>query len=264
MSLERCAFFLGCVDLAEPLTLARMIRTSMTALMSTLALAIAFGAAPARRASATVVRALSLAEKTSLAPVVVHAKVERTTAVEAGLRGGIETHILIRVVESIKGGFDPGRTLVVRQSGGQVGRQTSSVSGAATYQVGEEVVLFLEPLNRGEMFVAIGVGIGKYDVAYADGQAWVRHAPKVAALRRRPVDGSTDRSAEISAHGSTEGALEGGAESTTRGVLELAPVLPMKPERLEAFLDRLRQIRDFGADPAFAPPASNEERGDAP
>ncbi|MBK8012268.1 MAG: hypothetical protein IPK13_13045 [Deltaproteobacteria bacterium] len=195
---------------------------------------VVFGAMLPGPARGTVVRALSLAEKTERAPVVVHAKVIRVVGVETERRGEIETHIFIRVVESIKGDFAPDTTLVVRQSGGRIETRAASISGAATYQVGDEVVLFLEPVGRGEMFVAIGIGIGKYDVTYNEGQAWVRHAPKVSTWRVRPGNRGT---------------------RGTRG-MEIAPVSPMKPETLGAFLDRLRQIRDFGTDPEVAAPDS--------
>jgi hypothetical protein len=164
------------------------------------------------RADATVVKAMTLEEKTEAAPLIVHAIVERIES-EWNLPGAsARTLITIRVLETIKGDAAKGETLIVHQSGGRIGDFHQTAPGLSTFEAGEECVLFLEPM--GAYLVELGIGIGKYAIEPAGDEKWVTHAPKVAGYRVSTEDG--------------------------RGRIE--PIAPMKPEPLKLFLKRVRSF----------------------
>src|SRR5437879_1933654 len=72
-------------------------------------------------ASATVVRALSLAEKTGVSGLVVHAIVERVES-DWDLPGqSANTSITLLVIESLKGDVAAGERVIMRQGGGHIG-----------------------------------------------------------------------------------------------------------------------------------------------
>jgi hypothetical protein len=132
-------------------------------------------------ASATVVKAMTLEEKTHSSPVVVRAIVERVESQWEVPDASIETMITVRVLECIKGDAAIGSHLIVRQGGGKIDDLVQTAPGLSTYEPGEEAVLFLEPL--GAYLVEIGIGIGKYGVELKDGEPWVTHVPNVAEAR---------------------------------------------------------------------------------
>lgn len=148
--------------------------------LAALAAGVALLALPAS-SEATVVRALSLAEKCKVAPVIVYGTIERVESQWEVSGSSIETLITVRVVESLRGDAKPESRLVVRQGGGQIGELRQVAAGMSRYEPGEEVVLFLEPL--GAYLVEIGIGIGKYAITPSRGQKWVTHAPEVAQAR---------------------------------------------------------------------------------
>jgi hypothetical protein len=176
------------------------------------ALAVAISCAAALApipAAATVVKAMTLEQKTEASPVVVHALVERVVSEWERDESMIQTLITLKVIEAVKGDLARGERLVVRQGGGRVGDVEQTAPGLSVFEPGEEAILFLEPL--GELYVPIGIGIGKYGIETFGKQKLVTHAPQVAALRHEP-DGRT--------------------------VVE--DVAPMIPEELSAFLKRVR------------------------
>lgn len=192
-----------------------MLRAPAPALPFLLALGL-IAHAP-RPAGATVVRALSLEEKTYAAPVIIHATVERVESAWEIPDSSLHTLVTVRVLESLRGGFAPGDRLTIRQLGGDMGDLHQVVSGQSRYEPAEEVVLFLEP--SGPDYVEIGVGIAKYAIdrfpsPEANGERLVRHAPEVAE-----------------AHLAAGGAVR-----------MIAPVTPMVPEPLPRFLARLRGL----------------------
>jgi hypothetical protein len=73
----------------------------------------------------------------------------------------IITDVTIEVAEFFKGGGSS--TLVVRQPGGEIDGIGQKVSGLASFSEGEEVVLFLEHLEKDKYRVA-GMAQGKYRV----------------------------------------------------------------------------------------------------
>lgn len=160
-------------------------------------------------AQATVVKAMTLEEKTAASPLVVHAVVERVES-EWEVEGArARTLITVRVLEALKGDAAPEQRLILRQGGGHIGDFHQTAPGMSKFEEGEECVLFLEPL--GAMLVEIGIGIGKYGIEDRSGEKWVTFAPNVAAFR--VVQGE-------------------------RGHVEHIP--PMQPEQLRPFLKRVR------------------------
>jgi hypothetical protein len=173
------------------------------------AIALAAIAAPSS-ASATVVKAMTLEEKTQRSPVVVYATVERVESQWDVPDATIETLITVRVVECIKGDVNSGSRLIFRQGGGKIGELIQSAPGMSTYEPGEEVVLFLEPL--GALFVELGIGIAKYGIEIRNGERWVSYFPSVAE-----------------AHVSPNGRI-----------ISVEPPKQMEPEPLASFLKRVR------------------------
>jgi hypothetical protein len=161
-------------------------------------------------ASATVVRGLSLFDKTQIAPLVIRAEVERVEPVWEVPGGSVKTLVTVRVLEVLKGAASPGDHLILRQAGGRIGDFDHRIEGADAWVPGEESVLFLEPL--GEVMVPIGIGIGKYEIEPSPSGKLVTHHPKVALAFHQP----------------------GGSG------MRIEPAQAMEPEPLETFLARLR------------------------
>lgn len=76
--------------------------------------------------------------------------------------GRIYTRVEITVAEVWKGLLATNRFTIVH-GGGVLGEERSEVSGQASYEVGEEVVTFLQFNSRGEG-VSIGLAQGKFQV----------------------------------------------------------------------------------------------------
>ncbi len=181
-------------------------------------LATAVVAAWSSPAAATVVKAMTLMEKAQSAPVILHAIVQGTEVrwVVPGAR--VETLVTIEVIESLKGGFEKGERVTFRRGGGKIGDFEQTAPGLCEYEPGEEVVMFLEPL--GASYVAIGIGIGKYEVEDRQTGKFVEHHPDVAVLK---YGGDSRRPQEIEPHPE------------------------MNPEPLPDFLKRVRSyVRGFG------------------
>lgn len=173
-----------------------------------LALGLALPALP-QTADATVVRALSLREKTEVSKVIVHGLVERVEVSWREPKVFAQTLITIRVIEALKGGHEPGERVIVYRGGGRIGDFHQTAPGLSEYEPGEEVVLFLEPL--GAQYVGIGIGIAKYAVNPSRGEKIVTHAPKVSGATFR--DGQPP-------------------------IIE--PIMPMPPTSLSSFLKEVR------------------------
>lgn len=123
-------------------------------------------------ALATVVMALSMEELTAMAPVVVHGTVQRSVTNWTEDKRGIWTWSEIVVRETLKG--PRAATVLVKQPGGVLEGIGQSVSGAARFQDGEEVVLFLEPaVDERNAYVVLAMAAGKVTLEQTVG-------PKVA------------------------------------------------------------------------------------
>lgn len=149
------------------------------------AVALALSFAPAMIASATVVRALSLEEKTHLAELVVRAEVEAIETRWADGKGFLETRVTWRVVETLKGAARAGEKLTVWQGGGEKDGHVQHIPGTDTFRRGEQAVLFLERGPKSS-WVQIGIGIGKYGIETRGAAKIVTHAPQVSLAVMRP------------------------------------------------------------------------------
>jgi hypothetical protein len=161
-------------------------------------------------AQATVVKALSLEEKTHVAPLVIHALVERVESAWELPGASANTFITLRVLESLRGRADRDARIVMRQGGGRIGDFNQLAAGQSAYEPGEEVVVFLEP--NGSEYVEIGIGIAKYSIQWNGREKIVSHRPEVA-LARIGEDGR---------------------------ILSIRPAEPTPPEPLTTFLKRVR------------------------
>ncbi|MFO0726817.1 MAG: hypothetical protein U1E65_23735 [Myxococcota bacterium] len=139
-------------------------------------------------ASATVVRAMSLEEKTNACPVIVLAEVQSQETHWVRPGGSAETVFTLKVKESLKGDLKVGSTFTLLQAGGRIGEFLHEVPGQSSWKKGEQAVLFLERFER--HYVEVGVGIGKYGIEPSAKGPMVTHNPKVAVAvidRGRPM-----------------------------------------------------------------------------
>lgn len=171
-----------------------------------LAVSASFWAPPAE---ATVVKALSLREKSEIAPVVVHGIVQRVDVQWKRPGAFVQTLITVKITEALKGGHETGEVITVYRGGGKIGDFNQTAPGLSQYEPGEELVLFLEPI--GATYVGIGIGIAKYAISMQRGERTVTHSPKVSGVTF--IEGSPP-------------------------VIE--HILPMAPTPLPAFLKTLR------------------------
>jgi len=112
-------------------------------------------------AGATSVMGVDLDQLTRQSDVVVHGTVKGKASRWSGDGRRILTDVQIEVRESFKG--SPSRTVTVQQPGGVVGDIGQRVDGLATFEVGEEVVVFLERWGS-QHFQVTGAAQGKFRV----------------------------------------------------------------------------------------------------
>lgn len=118
-------------------------------------------------ARATVVVDLPLEEMARQAPLVVQGFVEARTSSWSDDGERIITRTQIRVTGNLKGAS--GSYITLRQTGGEVDGLIAHIPGDARLQVGEEVVLFLEPLARHrDEFVLAGMAASKFRIRRDD------------------------------------------------------------------------------------------------
>lgn len=136
-------------------------------------------------AHATTLVALDVETMAKASDAIVQGTVESVEpkAVAGGSR--IVTQVTVKVSQTWKGSV-PAR-IVVTQPGGVVGNIGQHVSGVATFEVGEEVVAFLEA--RGANYIVTGMVQGKYRVERSpDGKsAGVTRAAEADALLIDPA-----------------------------------------------------------------------------
>lgn len=125
------------------------------------ALAFAIGsAAPAR---ATTFDHITVEQLTQRSELVLHGRVLETRVYPAGPNRlpGIHTEVVLAVDEALKGAPDS----VVRfwVHGGRIGDRMRVVHGQATFEAGEEVVVFLFRNEAGALWPT-GMGRGKWSV----------------------------------------------------------------------------------------------------
>jgi hypothetical protein len=110
---------------------------------------------------AAVVERMTLEDLVARSPIIVHARVERTSAAWDDLTGVIWTHTELVLQEGLKG--RPGNLIRVSEPGGVVGEVGQSVEGMPRFIPGEEVVVFLYRTPQG-LWRVRGLGQGKFTV----------------------------------------------------------------------------------------------------
>jgi hypothetical protein len=113
--------------------------------------------------SATVLLALDVEDLAVMSPVVL---VGEVNTVESGWnsdRTKIHTRVQITPVEVMKGPSDLG-TVTVKFLGGKVGDTVAHLPGVPRFEVGEKVLVFLEPREDKEGYLPVGFYQGKFKV----------------------------------------------------------------------------------------------------
>jgi hypothetical protein len=128
--------------------------------------------------------------------------------------GQIWTWHRIEVEREIRGSAPDEREVIVETMGGQLGEIGMRVEGEATFRLGERVVVFAHGGGPYAAFRTVGMGQGVMRVRRENGVDTVRQSREGLLLVRRDARGRLKRSF---------GALQ-------------------EPERLDAFLLRLREI----------------------
>ena len=118
------------------------------------------------------------ASATSVAPLTVEQVTDASTYIVRGTvghvwtatddHGMVWTYAKVAVSQVLKGPDSPSE-LVVRSPGGTQGDVTTVVSGVARYSETEDVLLFLDQNNSGQLGT-VGLGLGKYTVRRAPGE----------------------------------------------------------------------------------------------
>jgi hypothetical protein len=114
-------------------------------------------------AGATVLVALQVEDLAQMSPVVL---VGEVNTVESGWnpeKTRIHTRVQITPIEVLKGPADLG-TVKVKFLGGQVGETVAHLPGAPHFEVGEKVLVFLEPRKDQDGYLPVGFYQGKYKV----------------------------------------------------------------------------------------------------
>lgn len=138
-------------------------------------LVVAAAICVALTAHATVLVPLDTRALTERAERIVLGTVESKVARWSDDHQAIYTDVTIRVTRAYKGAVKPGERVVVRREGGVVDGMGMRVYGAATFTVGEEVVVFME--TRGNAMWTVGMTQGKLRVTVgADGVKQVARA----------------------------------------------------------------------------------------
>lgn len=145
---------------------------------------LALSAAPAR---GTTVLDLPLPAMAQRAQLVVRGSVT-AQKVEWDVNGKIVTRTFVRVARTLKGAAP--RDVVVRQPGGELDGMKMAVSGTARFEVGEDVVLFLEASEpvAGE-YVLLTMGGGKFAVKKSSQGTVLERSTTGLTFARKGADG---------------------------------------------------------------------------
>jgi hypothetical protein len=157
-------------------------------------------------ALATVVMALSMEELTTMAPIVVHGTVQRSVTNWTEDKRGIWTWTEVSVRETLKG--PRAATVLVKQPGGVLQGIGQSVSGAARFQDGEEVVLFLEPaVDERNAYVVLAMAAGTVTLEQTTGAKVARRNLEGLSFARRGAPGTVGPVVERETLGTAEAFL---------------------------------------------------------
>jgi len=185
-----------------------MTRRWLTALVTTGALS----------ALATTLVAMDVPALTRAADLVVRGTVVRVEPRWTSDKRRIITDSEILVSEVLKGNVT-GKTIVAMQPGGVVGDIGQLVHGAATFALGEEVVVFLE--RRGDRAFVVGMAQGRFVVDRAGATPMVRGGEEALFL----VDAKTHAPAPSPVQPMTLEALT----ALVRKSLGPSPAVPATP-----------------------------------
>jgi hypothetical protein len=116
--------------------------------------------------AATVLR-FDVKELTTRAVVILHAKVVSKQA-RKSKSGKIFTDLRLQVLDAVAGA--KGSIYSFSIYGGVVGDTGSTIAGAARYDVGEEILVFLDKSNKYGLRTAIGLAQGKFTIRVVDGK----------------------------------------------------------------------------------------------
>jgi hypothetical protein len=139
-------------------------------------------------AAATAMISADVDELTRRSDAVVRGTVQRAESRWSADGRRILTDVEISVAEALKG--SPGKRVIVQQPGGVVGDIGQKVSGQASFQVGEEVVVFLGR-HGDQRYQVTGMAQGKFRVERSsDGTAaFAVPEPMSEALLLDPATG---------------------------------------------------------------------------
>ena len=138
-------------------------------------------------AAASVVEALSLSELVKRSEHVVLA----TAGERMGRRSGnlIVTDVQLRIEEALKGGTQPGDTLIATLLGGVSEGVGLKVPGEAVLPEGSKIVVFLRRTPHSKELRVVGMAQGALPVEQRDGKPIVLPPAEHAELMRRGPDG---------------------------------------------------------------------------
>jgi hypothetical protein len=123
-------------------------------------LVLALASLLAQRVRASIVDAMSLADLTREAEVIVVARVEGQRA-RWDHQGRIVTDVTLRVTESLHGTLARGAVVIAQRLGGEIGDLGLRVEGEAQYVQGERIVLFARRLTTPSGVVLRPVGMSQ-------------------------------------------------------------------------------------------------------
>ena len=129
--------------------------------------ALVLVAAMAAVASSSTVERMDPDQLTSRANVIFHGKCVEKKARERS-DGAVVTDYQFDVYEFLKGA--KGKTFSFTAYGGIIGDRGSAIAGAPQFQVDEEVLLFLDTINKAGCRQTIGLAQGKYSIRLVDGK----------------------------------------------------------------------------------------------
>lgn len=157
--------------------------------------------AVAPTAGASVVLQRSIEEVAFDSPLIVRGTVKSVESRWDRERRRIHTYAEIRVIEELKG--QPSRTIWVRQPGGIVGDVGQRVEGAAAFEPGEDVVVFLQPRAEEAVFVLSGMAAGKVLLTKSAG-GQLRATRRLTGLAFYDLRSTSARPAEPAVAAATE------------------------------------------------------------
>jgi hypothetical protein len=205
--------------------------------------------------------------------------------------GNLYTYVEIGVREGLAGPFGAGRTIVLKQLGGQAGGVTAAIPGSPRFKAGERALLFLDTWPDGALRVA-QLFFGKYDavrdrktgrqrlVRRIDGAA-VRLIPRQGVMATEAADSESFRrlvralAARPDVHSEAEARFQGvpllarpveledGASGELGNIAGRYVLLPSNDGRLRRWFQPDRgQAVFFQPNPANAPVADFRTRID--